>query len=157
MKNNIIQISFRKYFETLKELRSHGVILNSKDFTSQLGEWIVESYYNGKRAENGIQKYWDVDTSEGKIQVKTHAKADTTKARWSNLKKNKTEEIDFVIIIVFTKDYQLKEFYKAPWDVVFEEIRQHKDSDRIFWDDLKMYKIELSKLQENELFDCFIK
>jgi len=156
MENNIIQKALKNYFEALKELRNLGILINSKDFTSQLGEWIVESYFKGKRAENGIQKHWDIETNIGKIQVKTHAKADKTSARWSNINKIETAEIDFVVIIVFNKDYQLKELYQAPWDIVFEKIRQHSDADRIFWDDLKKYKIALSELKENELFNCFL-
>ena len=56
-----INNALANYFVALQELRSLGVLPNSKDFTSQLGEWIVEEMFQGKRAENGIQKYWDVD------------------------------------------------------------------------------------------------
>lgn len=144
------------YFQALKELRNQGVLLNSKDFTSQLGEWIAEEYFDGKRSENGIQKHWDINSSIGKIQVKTHAKGDNTTARWSNLKKIETTEIDFVVIIVFTKNYQLKEFYNAPWNVVYEKIRQHRDADRIFWDDLIDYKIDINELKKHPIFKNFI-
>lgn len=106
---------------------------------------------------NGIQKHWDVESSLlGKIQVKAHAKADGNKARWSYIKKTETSEIDFVVIIVFTKDYQLKEFYKVPWKAVFDQIREHKDADRIFWNDLNEHKIELNELKKNKIFDCFL-
>lgn len=156
MENSTIKNAFNNYFNGLKELRNQGVLLNSKDFTSQLGEWIVEEYYNGKRSENGIQKYWDVISPKGKIQVKTHAKSDKNAARWSNLKKIQTSEIDFIVIIVFTKDYQLKEFYNAPWNIAYGRIREHKDADRIYWDDLNEYKIQLNQLKENSLLNLFL-
>lgn len=157
MTNDTVQNAFKNYFKVLAELRNHNILINSKDFTSQIGEWIAEEYFEGKRSVNGIQKHWDVESPLfGKIQVKTHAKADGNKARWSNIKKIETSEIDFVVIIVFTKDYQLKEFYKAPWEAVFDKIREHKDADRIYWNDLNEYKIELNELKKNKIFDCFL-
>lgn len=152
-----INNTLANYLLALQELRNLGVLPNSKDFTSQLGEWIVEEIYQGKRAENGIQKYWDVDCSQGKIQVKTHAKGDKTKARWSNIKKIETKEIDHVVIIVFNKNYELQEFYNAPWAHVFSNIREHKDADRIFWDNLKDYKIPINELKQHKSLEIFLK
>ncbi len=150
-----LKVAFENYFNALNTLKNLGVTQNKKDFTSQLGEWLVETLYDGKRAESGIQKHWDIDTPIGKIQVKTHSKSDKTNARWSNLKKTQTSEINFVVIIVFTKDYQLKEFYNAPWSIVYEKIREHKDADRIYWDDLADYKIQLPKLPKQEIISLF--
>ena len=151
-----ISNALANYLIVLKELRSLGVLTNSKDFSSQIGEWIVEEIYQGKRAENGIQKYWDVDCSLGKIQVKTHAKGNKTTARWSNIKKIETNEINHVVIIVFNKNYELQEFYHAPWDFVFSNIREHKDADRIFWDDLKNYKVPLNELNKHKSLEIFL-
>ena len=63
------------YLSALRKMRQLNITPNSKDFTSQLGEWLVEQIYEGKRAESGIQKCWDVIVGNKKIQVKTHAKA----------------------------------------------------------------------------------
>lgn len=152
-----INNALANYLIALQELRSLGVLPNSKDFTSQIGEWIVGEIYQGKRAENGIQKYWDVDCSIGKIQVKTHAKGDKTTARWSNIKKIETKEIDHVVIIIFNKNYQLQEFYHAPWNHVYSKIRKHSDADRIFWDDLKDYKIPINELKQHKSLEIFVK
>ena len=132
-------------------------VLRRAQHPTKVGEWIVEEIYQGKRAENGIQKYWDVDCSLGKIQVKTHAKGDKTSARWSNIKKIETKEIDHVVIIVFNKNYELQEFYNAPWAHVFSNIRQHKDTDRIFWDNLKDYKIPINELKQHKSLEIFLK
>lgn len=68
-----IKLAFQNYFKALNELKSLCVTKNKKDFTSQLGEWLVETLYDGKRSENGIEKYWDIECYLGKVQVKTHA------------------------------------------------------------------------------------
>jgi hypothetical protein len=65
----------------------------------------VETLYDGKRAENGIQKYWDIESDLGKIQVKTHAKASSNKARWSAIKYDVDSNVDYVVIVVFTEGF----------------------------------------------------
>jgi hypothetical protein len=44
------------YLSTLRKVRQLNIALNSKDFTSQLGEWLTDQIFDGKRAESGIQK-----------------------------------------------------------------------------------------------------
>ena len=71
MKINDLKTALQTYFQSLNRLKELGVTTNKKDFTSQIGEWLVEKVYCGKRAESGIQKYWDIESNLGKIQVKT--------------------------------------------------------------------------------------
>jgi hypothetical protein len=150
-----LKIAFENYFNALNELKALGVTKNKKEFTSQLGEWFVETLFDGKRSENGIQKYWDLDCVLGKIQVKTHAKATSTKARWSAIKYDVDSNVDYVAILVFTEDYKLREFYKVPWINCLNLIRRNKDSDVLMWDHLKEYKIEIDQLPKQEIVALF--
>ena len=102
--------AFENYSKALNELNTLGVTKNKKDFTSQLGEWFVETLFDGKRSENGIEKYWDLECELGKIQVKTHAKASSTKARWSAIKYDVDSNVDYAVIVAFTEDFKLREF-----------------------------------------------
>ena len=111
------------FFQAMKALRDEEILINKKDFTCQIGEWLVEMLYDGKRATSGIQKGWDIDVKGKHIQVKAHAKAETNNAKFSAVDKNSTERIDELIIIVFTFDYKLKEFYKAPWNFALPHIK----------------------------------
>ena len=95
------KVAFSDYFKSLNHLKELGVVPNKKDFTSQLGEWLVETIYEGKRAESGIQKYWDVKVAAELIQVKTHAKAKTNSARWSSIKLDEDAELTKVIIMKY--------------------------------------------------------
>jgi hypothetical protein len=149
--NDIIVSALKNYFTASLRLRELGITINSKDFTSQLGEWIIEYYFNGKRASSGNQKDWDIKINDKKVQVKTHAKSASTKARWSYIRKDEEAEIDILIIIVLGQNYKLKEFYEVNWFDAFPLIREHKDGPKIFWDDLDEYKIALDKLPSNLL------
>ena len=150
-----LKVAFENYFKALNELNALGITQNKKDFTSQLGEWFVETLYDGKRSENGIEKYWDICSSLGKIQVKTHAKASSTKARWSAIKYNLDSNADYVIIVVFTEDFKLREFYKVPWKKCLDLIRRNKDRDVLMWDHLKEYSIEIDQLPKQEIVGLF--
>ncbi|RYX98708.1 hypothetical protein EON78_04910 [bacterium] len=142
----------KNYFGALKDLKDAGITSNKKDFTSQIGEWFVSELYGGVKATNSIQKDWDIMLGEKKIQVKTHAKSITNFNRKTPIKFNNEAKIDELIIIIFTEDYNLKEFYKVPWLDALPLIKRNKGADIIHWDHLHKFKIygtNLKYLTEN--------
>jgi hypothetical protein len=145
------QLALKNYFEALSTLKRLGIVPNKKDFTSQIGEWLVNEIYNGALALNPIQKHWDLKLDHIRIQVKTHAKASTNKNRWTPIEYNSDAEIDILIIVIFSEDYGLKEFYSVPWKEALTLIRVHKYRKLIYWDHLKNFKIELDELPNQEV------
>ena len=157
MVENIVEIqkALFDYLSALRKMRQLNITPNSKDFTSQIGEWLIAQIYDGKRAESGIQKSWDVIVDKKKIQVKTHAKAKTTSARWSYIKFDEEADIDELIIIVFSDDYKLKEFLKVNWSNALPLIKNEKDGDKIYWNHIKEYQVEIYKLPKQEIISLF--
>ena len=157
----IIKTSINNYFSALEKLKELKIILNSKDFTGQIGEWLASIVYNGIRSENGIQKDWDM-ISDGKYyQVKSSAKSKTTTARWSKIEYNDSAKIDFLIIIVFSEKYELLEFYEIPWENAKPKIKttgKKKMESSISWSDVTDYKLDLQELKrKNDVLSVFIK
>lgn len=153
-----IALSLKCYITAMNELKGHGVLNNKKDFTGQIGEWLVESIYEGKRATSGIQKGWDVEVNGKHIQVKSHAKAETTSARFSVVEKVSTERIDELIIVVFTFDYKLKAFYKIAWEKALSLIEPSgiaKPRNEIQWSKLKNFEIKKEDLPHQEIVSLF--
>jgi hypothetical protein len=150
-----IQIAMLDYLTALRKIRQLNIAPNSKDFTSQLGEWLTEQLFDGKRAESGIQKSWDVIAENKKIQVKTHAKAKTTNARWSYIKFDIQADLDELIIIVFSDEYKLKEFIKVNWSKALPLIKHEKDGDKIYWNHLKEFQVEINELPKQEIISLF--
>jgi hypothetical protein len=150
-----LKTALNNYFQSLNKLKELGITTNKKDFTSQIGEWLVAEIFSGKRAVSGIQKYWDIEAQFGKIQVKTHSKSITTNARWSAIKYDIDANVDFVVIIVFSEDYILNEFFKIPWKDCLNLIRRNKDRDVLMWNHLKDFKIELTQLPKQEIISIF--
>jgi len=146
------------FFKAMKTLRDEEILINKKDFTCQIGEWLVEMLYDGKRATSGIQKGWDIDVKGKHIQVKAHAKAETNPAKFSAVDKDSIERIDELIIVGFTFDYKLKAFYKVPWKDALPHIKlrgKKNPRNEINWSAIKNFKIEKENLPRQEIISLF--
>ncbi len=109
-----LSVVLQKFFSSWEQLRQMGILTSKKDFTCQIGEWLVETLYGGKRASSSIQKAWDVDVKGKRIQVKTHAKAASNAARFTLVDCTSMENVDELVIMVFSFNYKLRAFYKLP-------------------------------------------
>lgn len=143
------------YIHTMAQLKEHGVTLNKKDFTAQIGEWLVAELFGGERAASGIQKYWDIKVGNKYIQVKTHSKASSTNARWSAVKHDGKAQIDEIITVVFTPNYKIKEFYKTPWKEALNLIKRQKQRDVLYWNDQKNFQVKIEDLPNQHLVALF--
>lgn len=150
--------ALKAFLEAMKTLRDEGILINKKDFTCQIGEWLVEMLYGGKRATSGIQKGWDVDVNSKHIQVKAHAKAEGNNNKWTKVDRDSTERIDELIVVVFTHDYKLKEFYQVPWQDAVPHIKlrgKKNPRNEINWSAIKNFKIEKENLPHQEIVSLF--
>ncbi len=150
-----VRLALTSYLSSFTQLVNLSVLANKKDFTCQIGEWFVAEQYGGTRAESGIQKSWDLKVGDKYIQVKAHAKAQKTTARFSAVKYDESAQIDELITVVFTPDYKLKEFYQTPWKEALKLIKKEKHGDVIYWDHQRNYKIEFGNLPNGELTKLF--
>lgn len=153
-----VEVALKAMLRAMADLRNLNVLTNQKDFTCQLGEWLVAMIYDGQRATNGIQKHWDVKIGNKHIQVKAHAKAETTPAQYSKINYESDAEIDELIIVVFTPNYKLKTFYKIPWQVALTrkgKTRKGEDSDVINWRQIRDYEIKISDLPKQDIITLF--
>ena len=152
-----IKMNLDYYLSSIRNLKSLGVINNKRDFTSQIGEWFVSKIVNGTISNNGIQKDWDIMVNDYKIQVKSHSKALTTSARWSDLKNyNENSDIDYLAILVFDESYKIQEFYFLEWTLAFKITRIQKQGRVINWSDLTNYRVNINNLHNNFLIKMFL-
>ncbi|GEM_PF-1172999 len=144
------------YFEAVKVLRNQNILINKHSFTNQIGEWLVETIFGGKRAANG-QKGWDVNVNGKHIQVKTHSKAETNKSRFSAVNKCDSEQIDELIIIVFSAEYKIKNFFIIPWEIACPLIRERttKNKLELNWSAVKEYEVSIDSLPKQEIVSLF--
>ena len=129
-------------------------VIRSERLVGEMGEWLAESIFGGRRADSSSQKGFDIINNDRKVQVKTHAKGDDNNARWTEFKYEKGD-FDELIIIIMTKEYRLKEVYNIPEEVVFERINESKKQRVVDWDAYPEYAIPLDKLPNQELVSLF--
>ena len=152
------------FFAAMDGLRDKGTLTNQKELTGQHGEWLVEVIFDGKRAESGVEKGWDVDITGYRIQVKTHAKYDTNPTSWTPLGNPAIGIADELIIIVFTKAYKLKSFYRIPWEQAIQIAREtvsKKDGKttvkhKIHWKDITRYAQDIGTLPKQDIISFFL-
>lgn len=154
---SLIQQHLKSYVEISANLRSVGILRNKKDFTSQVGEWLVAELYDGTFAESSTQKDWDIKVGNDLyIKVKAHAKEFSNSTRWTKIKYGSGSKISELIIVVFTHDYKLKEFYKLPWSIALTKISESKAKKVIRWNHISEFKIEFKSLPKQDLVNLFV-
>ena len=149
--NNVkdVFLAIQKLNDAKEELRSLDVF-RSERLTGEFGEWFAERLINAKRAASTSQTGWDLLGANGeKIQVKTHAKGDKNKARWTEWNYS-AGAFDILMILVFTKEYKLKEAYRIPYQNAEEEIDFEKKQVVLKWDDYSEFNI-MDEIRNSEL------
>ena len=129
-------------------------VIRSERFVGEIGEWLAETIFGGKRVKSTSQKGYDIIRGELRVQVKTHAKGDENNARWTEFK-YEMGQFDEFLIIVMSKELKLKEVYKIPEKIVFTKIDETKKQRVVNWDDHSAYSIKLIDLPNQELVKLF--
>ena len=142
----------------LQDLHKEKILINKHSFTTQIGEWLVEILYDGERAKSSIQEGWDVLANGKYIQVKTHSKSKGNNSNFTAISKETKSHIDELIIINFSPDYKILEFYKLSWDEAKKHIKpsgKKKPREELNWSQIKKYRIEIDKLPKQEIVSIF--
>jgi hypothetical protein len=150
-----IEKAIKDYVGLKREFFELNIVTSERGLISEIGEWLVETIFDGKRARNKVQADWDVMVNGKKIQVKTHAKALSNKAARTTIKYAKNAQIDKVIIIVFTPSLKLKQFYIIPWKLLYKKIRLIGGKSQVYWKDLTDFKQPINCLPKQEIVSIF--
>ncbi|MBK6834264.1 MAG: hypothetical protein IPG89_08335 [Bacteroidetes bacterium] len=151
--------AIQNFLSASRKLKELGIINNKRDFTSQLGEWLISEMYGATLADNGKQQDWDMQLDGKFIQVKTHSKANTTSRSETDFKYSDNAKIDVFIIVVFTEDYILKEIFEIPWKLAIQLKTKDTKTPVITWSKIpKDCRINLEeKFESNKLLRFFIR
>ena len=135
-----------------KQLKEETIITNQKDFTSQIGEWLIAELFNGKLAENGKQKDWDLIANNLKYQVKGHAKSTSSKRRDTDFNYNIDSDLDVFVIVVFNEIFELQNIFQVSKSEIFQKklVTERKSGKNVIsWSNLVEHDI-LNSYQWNE-------
>jgi hypothetical protein len=150
--------AIQDYLAAEKKLRDETVLVNRHSFTSQIGEWLVETIYDGKRASSGIQAGWDVQADGKNIQVKTHAKAINNNSNFTAISSSSKVHIDELIILNFSPEFKLLEFYRLSWEEAKKHIKfsgKKVPREELNWSAIKQHRVDLYSLPHQEVVSFF--
>jgi hypothetical protein len=100
----------------------------------------VSVLFSANIAASGNNKFWDlIDSHELKYQVKSHAKALTTDAKWSRIEYQTNAPINYIVIVVFDPNYKLRELYKIPFN---EALARRTDRNILNWSQVRQFRLE---------------
>lgn len=145
----------KDFILALKALREGGVTTNKTDLTCQLSEWLVKEIFGGTLAPNSINKDWDVLANGRYIQVKAHAKNSSNPNKFTRIHYDESAVIDDLIIIVFSEDYVVREFYIVPWNEAIPLIKHNQGGSILSWSRIVGYKQDLDCLPNQEVIKLF--
>lgn len=149
-----VSAKLKNLFHGLHDLRQSGVLVNQKDFTCQIGEWLVAELFDGKRSANSIEQGWDVKVGDKYIQVKAHAKASTNGNRFSSITIPKPAvRVDELVTVIFTNDYRLNTIYRTPWATVLPFFKPKGDKYTVSWS--VQNKVDLRTLKNQSVVRLF--
>lgn len=127
------------YIQAKKKLRELDV-LRSERLTGEFGEWFAEKLTSANRAPSTTQSGWDLIRDGEKFQVKTHAKSESNKARWTEWKYSE-KKFDFLVLLIFSQELSLREAYIIPYEIAEKRINKNLKQVVLKWDDYADYKI----------------
>lgn len=122
--------------ETLQRLG----IIRSQRLVADFGEWFAAQLLSMSLCTSRTQHGWDLEAPGKRVQVKTHAKAETNRARRTTLRKD-VLEFDDLAVIVLTSTYRVRAVYLVPREAV-ESLAPYKDGKRVLvWSALKAFEL----------------
>jgi hypothetical protein len=142
MKTNLqVEIeAITNFANALKLMKNSGVIRSGR-YTGDIGEWLVEQLYQGKRSTKMTEKGWDVmiDNSGDQLQVKTQTY--DPKNTWNYFDSPQNDFTRFVQIIL-TDDILIQDIFDVPRLDFLKILRKGKDNKLSYkWNELKKWRV----------------
>lgn len=124
MQNNVktekeIKGILQQYSAILTKLKSIDV-LRTNNIVGEYGEWLVENKLGYTRVKQNNVGYDAIDGST-KYQIKSRLHLDNTKNNYQEMGAvdlSKGQYFDYMIAIVFDKNFDIEEAYKIPFNTI---------------------------------------
>src|SRR5262245_47959495 len=126
--------------QAISALRVTGVI-RSRRFMGDLGEWYVAQLYDGRIADNQVEKGWDVQLVDGtRLQVKTQSY--DPQNRWNYLDSDPAH-FNRLVVVILTDTFTLRDLYDIPGANLDDVLRTGGDGRRFYlWDALAPWRVD---------------
>ena len=109
----------QNFSDILDELKSRGVVRTRNNPLADYCEWLVSQKIHLKLEANSKSGFDAVDEVGTRYQVKCRRLDPSHNSRQLGVIRNLgNQEFDYLIGIIFTKDFNVQEAYKIPWGLI---------------------------------------
>lgn len=117
----------RSYDFILDELIRRKIVRTHNNPLGDYAEWLVAQKLCLTLAHNSESSYDGVNENNEKFQIKSRRNHPSNGSRQFNVIRNyEAKGFDFLITVLFNKDFTVKEAYKLPYDIIPEYSRPNK-------------------------------
>ncbi len=114
----------------MDELKTRGVVRTLNNPVSDYAEWLVAKKMDLKLVSNSNSGYDAKDVYGNRFQIKSRRLSPKKNSRQlSVIRKLNSNEFDYLIGVVFNKDFTVEEAYKIPRSVIgkFAPFNEHQN------------------------------
>ncbi len=112
------------FADILDELKERRVIRTRNNPVADFAEWLVAQRLGLLLERNSKRGYDATDQSGKRYQIKSRRLDQTNKSKQMSVIRNlDASEFDYLVGVLFNRDFTVKEAYKIPCDVIREHAR----------------------------------
>ncbi|MBI2937163.1 MAG: hypothetical protein HYY22_03060 [Thaumarchaeota archaeon] len=118
------------YSQIMDELKDRNVIRTRNNPSADYAEWLVSKKLGLKLEPNSSSGYDAVNTTGERVQIKSRRLDPSNNSRQLGVIRNLDgNEFDFLIGVVFDKDFNVKDAYKIPRNIIskFARFSKHQN------------------------------
>ena len=112
----------------IDELKARKVVRTKNNPVGDYTEWLVANALNLELSNNSASGYDGIDKKGIKYQIKgRRITPENTSRQLSAIRNLKEKDFDFLIVVIFNKDYQILDAVKVPHELVekYASYRRH--------------------------------
>lgn len=118
---------FKYFADILDELKQRNVVRTRNNPVADYAEWLVAQSFYLSLERNSRAGYDAINNRGERFQIKSRRLDPTNKSRQLSVIRNlRNNEFDYLIGVLFEKNFTIKEAYKIPHEIIEEHTRFSK-------------------------------
>jgi len=108
-----------QYVEIIEELKKRAILRSNNNPTADYAEWLASKAFDLEIQSNSKKGYDAIDSAGNKYQIKGRKITPENSSRQLGVIRNlEAKYFDFLIGIIFDKDFSVLEAYKIPHSII---------------------------------------
>jgi len=110
---------FKYFADILDELKQRNVVRTRNNPVADYAEWLIAQSFDLSLERNSRAGYDAINNRGERFQIKSRRLDPTNKSRQLSVIRNlRNNEFDYLIGVLFEKNFAIKEAYKIPHDLI---------------------------------------